>query len=457
MKRSLLFCAVLLSLCFSAQGQSVAVQYEKADSGYRWIDRITNIPQYMRDFHTEYGRLVQEVLNGGTNCLSDPSLGVEIYMPESGLTSYNVLVGLVEDTLGFTFPAGSVDRNIAVYAYNAVMNYMYYESLPFAEASQFVDYLALAINYDYPEAFWQSADYRFFYQWPYEYNANKMTGQGNIYIHFKVFMCLCDDNTDSRFLDFQDAEGMTNGVNVFNNSIEAIMQNCPDADRCGKIAYFNDWLTKHNSYCSADDMVFAPDLIRSSYTGLKGCTGESGPVCEGYARAFKVLCDRAGIPCVVVTGQARRDRSSSSEVHMWNEVQLENGLWYAVDVTWNDPVVKSNPDAAVSGGETEFWLLKGKNDVVAQSFRFSESHPNSLTWSSFNAIFWIYSVKTYITANGYDRSSSVVLDKADGIQEMKAYGLDGRYIGNFSSMDALRREIGTPGIVIVNGKKVILR
>lgn len=54
------------------------------------------------------------------------------------------------------------------------------------------------------------------------------------------------------------------------------------------------------------------------------------PVCEGYAEAFKMLCDREGIPCVIVVGK------SGNDGHAWNYVKMEDGKWYAVDLTWDD-------------------------------------------------------------------------------------------------------------------------
>lgn len=54
------------------------------------------------------------------------------------------------------------------------------------------------------------------------------------------------------------------------------------------------------------------------------------PVCEGYAEAFKMLCDREGIPCVIVVGK------SGGGGHAWNYVKMEDNKWYAVDLTWDD-------------------------------------------------------------------------------------------------------------------------
>ena len=54
------------------------------------------------------------------------------------------------------------------------------------------------------------------------------------------------------------------------------------------------------------------------------------PVCEGYAEAFKMLCDREGIPGVIVVGDA------NGGGHAWNYVKMEDNKWYAVDLTWDD-------------------------------------------------------------------------------------------------------------------------
>ncbi|MCR4593548.1 MAG: hypothetical protein K5761_00645 [Clostridiales bacterium] len=53
-------------------------------------------------------------------------------------------------------------------------------------------------------------------------------------------------------------------------------------------------------------------------------------VCEGYSEAFKLICDREGIPCLVVVG------NGGGGPHAWNYVQMEDGRWYVIDITWND-------------------------------------------------------------------------------------------------------------------------
>ena len=59
--------------------------------------------------------------------------------------------------------------------------------------------------------------------------------------------------------------------------------------------------------------------------------GKIETVCAGYAKMMKLQCNKYGIPCVLVTGV-----TDSGEYHMWNYIQMENGVWYAVDATWDD-------------------------------------------------------------------------------------------------------------------------
>lgn len=52
-------------------------------------------------------------------------------------------------------------------------------------------------------------------------------------------------------------------------------------------------------------------------------------VCEGYARAFQLLLNKAGVDCIGISGKGE------DELHMWNAVKL-GGKWYNVDTTWDD-------------------------------------------------------------------------------------------------------------------------
>lgn len=93
------------------------------------------------------------------------------------------------------------------------------------------------------------------------------------------------------------------------------------ANRFEKLKSIHDWIAKRVSY----DNSFGPTCFEATSVFL----APYKTVCEGYSEAFKMLCDRAGIPCIVVVGDA-------GEPHAWNYVKMEDGNWYAVDVTWDD-------------------------------------------------------------------------------------------------------------------------
>ena len=93
-----------------------------------------------------------------------------------------------------------------------------------------------------------------------------------------------------------------------------------------KVRSIHDYVCYLNSY---DDSYSAPNTY-SAYGALMRFTS----VCEGYAEAFKLLCDKNGIECILVSGSATT--STGTENHMWNYVRMDDGKWYAVDLTWDD-------------------------------------------------------------------------------------------------------------------------
>lgn len=93
---------------------------------------------------------------------------------------------------------------------------------------------------------------------------------------------------------------------------------------------------------------------------------------RGYARAFQVLCEEYQIPCVTVSGRA--DTSAGVDVlHMWNYVQMEDELWYAVDCACDD--------AGEGGPSTDFFLVgSGTRIGGSGGYAFQDSHRPSGVW-----------------------------------------------------------------------------
>ena len=72
----------------------------------------------------------------------------------------------------------------------------------------------------------------------------------------------------------------------------------------------------------------------ASAHNIVGVIEESGAVCEGYSKAFQLICDCYGVDSLTVSGDSR------GQDHMWNVVKLDE-KWYWVDVTWDDIALDS--------------------------------------------------------------------------------------------------------------------
>ena len=88
---------------------------------------------------------------------------------------------------------------------------------------------------------------------------------------------------------------------------------------------------------------YSSDLYANNAHNICGPLIERSAVCEGFAYAFKFLCDEMKIPCIVVHGTAQNS-NGISENHSWNIVKANNNNFH-VDVTWNSNSMKTNGSA----------------------------------------------------------------------------------------------------------------
>lgn len=69
---------------------------------------------------------------------------------------------------------------------------------------------------------------------------------------------------------------------------------------------------------------------------IVGAFLDNKAVCEGVAKAFKVLCNEFDIKCIVVIGKADPSGDlSGDDYHAWNLVKIGDESYY-VDVTWDN-------------------------------------------------------------------------------------------------------------------------
>lgn len=308
-----------------------------------WIDRIDLSDDTDNAMKTLYANMEEWTDNDG----------VADWMITAETAQY-----LVATVSGTVTPAGgqSVADAVTEEAYVIFDNY-----------SQYIWSVANAFDRDHPEVFWLGGT-PVSAGWSY----SPTTGAYEVSIYMVFHKSTEDGVSDIRAESYRDVNVLKAAIAAMNTNANAILAGAEGLDTVGKIKYFNEKLTKINEYntivsSGLDDSNVNRDTWEC-VSALAGQTGEAGPVCEAYARAFKVLCDRSGIPCILEDGDA-------GGPHMWNAVQVE-GNWYATDVTWNDPT--GGNSGAISGNENERWLLVGTETVInGNAFAVSHITQNS--------------------------------------------------------------------------------
>ncbi len=108
--------------------------------------------------------------------------------------------------------------------------------------------------------------------------------------------------------------------NVKNNVVNSV-EGLSDYDKYLKI---HDYVVENTTY------VEKAINDQNAY----GCLIDKKSVCNGYAKAYKYLCNAAGLKCeMILSSYLKPDGKESG--HAWNAVFLE-GAWYYVDTTWDN-------------------------------------------------------------------------------------------------------------------------
>ena len=118
-----------------------------------------------------------------------------------------------------------------------------------------------------------------------------------------------------------------------------------------KAAAIYDWIAKNVRY-DYDNLDDGDYMLK--YTAYAAAIDKKA-VCQGYANLFYRLANSAGIDCRIITG--RGNSGIGWMDHAWNIVQMDDGKYYCVDVTWDE------------GRSSHSYFLKGltefsKNHVV---------------------------------------------------------------------------------------------
>lgn len=156
-----------------------------------------------------------------------------------------------------------------------------------------------AVIKDHPEIFWVN-----YYHYTIEYSILNAT------LHFELYFDEFDINRLSR-----EASSWRSRISL------KIPQHFSNIDKAWVLF---DYLARQVTYGKQNDAysqtIIGP-LSKNNHVS----------VCEGIAKSYKFLCDKAGIPCIIVFGNANFG-SGHSGPHAWNIVDSGRGLRH-IDVT----------------------------------------------------------------------------------------------------------------------------
>lgn len=172
----------------------------------------------------------------------------------------------------------------------------YGEELSLNQISQAIE----AYKNDHPEVFWLNSSYKYL----------NMYGTTEVDLEYTM---------SGSELDYAKQE--------LDNAVEELLSDAPtNGSDYEKELFANNALIKTCVYDKENAQN--PDSTGHENDAY-GAIVSHKAVCEGYARAFQLLCGRLGVDCVCISGKG------NSELHEWNCAKI-SGEWYQVDVTWND-------------------------------------------------------------------------------------------------------------------------
>lgn len=133
---------------------------------------------------------------------------------------------------------------------------------------------------------------------------------------------------------------------------------------CGEVMY-DDVIYQYMRLANNFDVEkfgnFSCFYLEGVFLNFEGVSGHYA-VCDGLSKAYSLLCNMEGIPCVKING-----KTGPSEYHAWNKVYLADENynldgWYYVDTTWGEGTFTENSKKHQTCTHTYFLIDADKLD-----------------------------------------------------------------------------------------------
>lgn len=139
----------------------------------------------------------------------------------------------------------------------------------------------------------------------------------------------CDFTENQTVINYEfkytidDIKQMKKDMDLFIEHFTSITEHMDNEQKIKKI---HDMLIENTDYdYNANDM---DDPAHTAY----GCLINNKAVCDGFAKTFKLLCEKSNIDAEIILGA---DKMSDDISHAWNYVYL-NDNYYWIDTTWDE-------------------------------------------------------------------------------------------------------------------------
>lgn len=119
-------------------------------------------------------------------------------------------------------------------------------------------------------------------------------------------------------LRYDDIRQFESEISAARGKVDSILRGFEDGSEEYILKQISEYLRKNITYTNGK-------------SSLQNALLEGQSVCNGYALAFNMLANRAGIRSDLCVGKA-----SNGESHAWNRVTLSDGSQYFYDITWYD-------------------------------------------------------------------------------------------------------------------------
>jgi len=123
--------------------------------------------------------------------------------------------------------------------------------------------------------------------------------------------------------------------------VKKLARQAEHLDEWEKLLFVHDFACQNVRY----------DKLKKPYSHeIIGPLGQGVGVCEGIAKAVKILCDALGIWCILVLSEANPEKQIQYR-HAWNLVRIK-GNYYHLDATFDNTLSRS-------------WIERAKNEGKA--------------------------------------------------------------------------------------------